>query len=93
MKVLILSKEISEQNKKNLKKLMFLFSDVDLIQVDKIKWSNIEYNRNNKSYTGIINICYLVLNDLLLSTDDGEYRLASFFSEKKMYSLYEKFVL
>lgn len=93
MKVLILSKEISEQNKKNLKKLMFIFSDVDLIQVDKIKWSNIEYNRNNKSYTGIINICYLVLNDLLLSTDDGEYRLASFFSEKKMYSLYEKFVL
>ncbi|MGM9532445.1 5-methylcytosine-specific restriction endonuclease system specificity protein McrC [Intestinibacter sp.] len=93
IKALILSKDISEQNKKNLKKLMFLFSDVDLIGVDKIRWSDIDYNRNNKSYISIINICYLVLNDLLLSTDDGQYRLANFFSEKKMYSLYEKFVL
>ena len=93
IKILILSKDISEQNRKNLKRIMFLFSDVDLIEVEKIKWRGIAYNRNNKSYVAIINICYLILNDLLISTDDGEYRLAKFLSEKKMYSLYEKFVL
>lgn len=89
MHILILSKDISLENKKNLKKLIFLFSDVDLIEVKKIKWSKIK----NKNYRVIINICYLILNDLLLSTDDGEYRLARFFSEKKIYSIYEKFIL
>lgn len=93
MKVLILSKDISYQNKKNLKKLMVLFSDVDVIEINKIRWRNIKYNKSNTNYIGIINICYLVLSDLLLSTDDGQYRLARFFSENKMYNLYEKFVL
>lgn len=93
MKVLILSKDISYQNKNNLKKLMVLFSDVDVIEINKIRWRNIKYNKSNTNYIGIINICYLVLSDLLLSTDDGQYRLARFFSENKMYNLYEKFVL
>ncbi len=91
--ILILSKDISPKNKNNLKKLLFLFSDIDLINVDKIRWNKIQYSKNNKNYRIIMNVCYLILHDLLLSTDDGDYKLSRFFSEKKMYSIYEKFIL
>ena len=57
--ILILSKDLSPENKKNLKKLIFLFSDVDLVEVKKIRWTKIK----NKNYRVIINICYLILND------------------------------
>ncbi len=93
MYVLVLSKDISLQNKKNLKKLVLLFCDVNLLQPNEIRWSDIKYNKNNTNYTGIINLCYLVLNDLLMTTEDGEYKISRFISEKKMHSIYEKFVL
>lgn len=91
--VLVLSKDISPQNKKDLKKLFILFSDVDIIHPRNINWKNIKFNRNNRNYIGIINICYLILNDLLMTTKEGEYKISQFLSEKKIYSIYEKFVL
>jgi len=41
----------------------------------------------------LINICYLVIEGLLLTTTVGEIKLANYFDEQKMHSLYEKFVL
>ena len=93
MYVLVLSKDISSQNKKNLKKLVLLFSNVNTLKVNEIRWNDIKYNRHNSNYSGIINICYLILNDLLMTTEDGEYKVAESLSEKKMCSIYEKFVL
>lgn len=47
----------------------------------------------NLTYRMIISICQLVLEGMLLTTDDGEYRLASFLDEQRMCRLYEKFIL
>lgn len=57
MYVLVLSKDISSQNKKNLKKLVLLFSNVNTLKVNEIRWNDIKYNRHNSNYSGIINIC------------------------------------
>ena len=72
---------------------MLLFYNVNTLKANEIRWNDIKYNRHNANYSGIINICYLILNDLLMTTEDGEYKVAEFLSEKKMYSIYEKFVL
>ena len=40
-----------------------------------------------------MNICYFVLDGLLLTTEKGEYKFASFMDEQKMCRLYEKFIL
>ena len=41
----------------------------------------------------LIGLCQLILEGMLLSTDRGVYRLASFMDEQRMFQLYEKFIL
>jgi 5-methylcytosine-specific restriction enzyme subunit McrC len=41
----------------------------------------------------LLNICYFVLDGLLLSTDKGQYKMAMFLDEQHMSQLFEKFVL
>ena len=41
----------------------------------------------------LLGVCQLVLEGMLLTTGNGEYRLASFVDEQRMSRLYEKFIL
>lgn len=78
--------------KKSLKKLLLNFSHVDEIDVTSIIWSTISYQRNNATYRTLINICYLIINGLLLTEKKGEHKLQSYLDDVRMCLLYEKFV-
>lgn len=41
----------------------------------------------------LISLCQLVLEGMLQTTDEGEYRLATFIDQQRMNRLFEKFVL
>ena len=41
----------------------------------------------------LISLCQLLIQGMLMTTEDGEYRLASFIDEQRMSRLYEKFIL
>ena len=41
----------------------------------------------------LISLCQLILEGMLLTTDSGEHKLASFIDEQRMCRLYEKFIL
>lgn len=84
---------MSEDYKTDLKKEMLFFSNVDTIDPASIRWSSIRFQRNNNTYRMLISLCQLVLEGMLMSTDSGEYRLASFVDEQRMSRLYEKFIL
>lgn len=90
MKVLIKT-DISKSQKKELKKLLVYFKDVDTLNPYMINWK-ISHNRNNKTYEMLISICYLVIRGLLQSNVDGDTRLREFIDEKNMSRLYEKFI-
>lgn len=89
---LLLHSKISKQRKKNLRKLMLYFDEVELIDLHTINW-NIKYNRNNQTYRMLILICYLVVKGLLQTQVDGHTKLMDFFDEQRMCRLYEKFIL
>lgn len=89
---LLLYSKISKQRKKNLRKLMLYFDEVELIDLHTINW-NIKYNRNNQTYRMLISICYLVVKGLLQTQVDGHTKLMDFFDEQRMCRLYEKFIL
>ena len=93
MMILVRQKTVKPDRKVLLKKNLILFENVDMIEPDQIRWDGIRYQRNNQSYRMLMNICYLVLGSLLLSTDKGETKLAVFLDERSMHSLYEKFIL
>ena len=93
MKILVRQKTVKQEHKVVLKKNLVFFDNVDEIEPGLIKWDRIRYQKNNQSYRMLMNVCFLVLDGLLLSTDKGEMKLAAFLDDRAMHSLYEKFIL
>ena len=89
---LLLKSDIPKKRKKELRKILVFFNEIDIIDLNKINW-NFQYNRNNQSYRMIISICYLVVKGLLQTTSDGQMKLMDFLNEQQMNRLYEKFIL
>ena len=90
--LLLLKGDISKSRKKELRKLMVFFEDVDVIDLYSVNW-NMQYNRNNQTYRMLISICYLVFKGLLQTQSDGTTKLMDFLDEQRMHRLYEKFIL
>lgn len=89
---LLLCSDISKARKKELRKLIVFFGEVERLDVHNISW-NLQYNRNNQTYRMLISICYLILKGLLQTNSDGTKRLMDFIDEQRMSRLYEKFIL
>lgn len=91
--LLIRSPNVAGQQKRALKKVMLYFENVDTIDPRHVQWQAVRYNRNNATYKMLINICYLVISGLLLTTEDGQRKLSRFVDDQRMHRLYEKFIL
>ena len=90
--ILIKNHNVDSEYKSELKKSLLYFSNVSDISVSLIKWATLRFQRNNQSYKMLMNICYLVIDGLLLSTQSGEYSMATFIDDQHMHSLYESFI-
>ena len=91
--ILLRHSQVKTTYKDELKKEMLFFSNVDTIEPSLIRWRAFRFHRNNNTYQMLISICELILEGMLLSTERGPYKLASFMDENKMFHLYEKFIL
>ena len=91
--LLLRNAKVKTEYKNDLKKKMLFFSNVDMLEPTSIKWSVIRFQRNNQTYRVLISICQLIIEGMLITTDAGDYRLASFVDEQRMCRLYEKFIL
>lgn len=89
---LLIRSKIRPVQKKELRKLLVFFGDVESLDVREINWK-LQYNRNNQSYRMLINVCYLVVKGLLQSNSAGATKLMNFLDEQRMCRLYEKFIL
>lgn len=90
--ILLLKSELTGKQKKEIKKLLIYFADVEEIDVRSIDW-NIHYSRTDQTYQFLITICQLTVKGLLQTQSDGSYKLMNFFDEQRMSRLYEKFIL
>lgn len=83
---------VKPDRKAALKKILVFFDGIDLLEPSGIQWSRLRYQRNNKNYELLMNICYFVLDGMLQTTEKGGYKMAAF-SDDHMSRLYEKFIL
>ncbi len=90
--LLLLKADINKERKKELKKLLGYFSEVEPLDARKINW-RIKYNRNNQTYHLLVSICELAVKGLLNTTTAGERKLMNFSNEQALCKLYEKFIL
>ena len=85
--------QVDAEYKGDLKKEMLFFANVDMIEPSTIKWTTIRFQRSNQSYRMLISLCQFILEGMLLTTEQGEYKISSFVDEQRMCRLYEKFIL
>ena len=93
MMLLLHHGNVNQKNKKLLRKLLLYFQNVTAVDPFHIGWNTVNYPRNSPSYKMLIHICQLIIKGLLLSTENGQYKLLQFLDDQQMYRLYEKFVL
>ena len=89
---LLIRSDITKVRKKELRKLLVFFGEVEPLNVYDINWQ-LQYNRNNQSYRMLISVCYLVVKGLLQSNTSGGTKLMDFLDEQRMCRLYERFIL
>lgn len=90
--LLLHSKNVGGDNKKQLKKVLLYFSNVETINCRTINWGRLQYNRNNASYKILMNICYLIITGMLVSEKEGNVLLNRYIDDQQMHILYEKFI-
>lgn len=91
--LLLRTDEVKSRQKNRLRRELLYFSNVSTIRLANVRWNNIRYDRNNGSYRLLINICHLVVDNQLMSDQQGKVRLQNFTDSQAMSHLYEKFVL
>ena len=83
-----------ERSGKRLKRALSFFGDVDTLDIHRIRWSALRYERNNQHYLMLINVCKFVVDGLLLDeARSGNRRIREMeIDEDNMASLYEGFI-
>lgn len=92
LSLLCRERSVSPVRRAKLKQLMPFFLEVDEIDIRNIRWNSFVYQRNNQVYRMLINICYFIIDGMLMTTETGKYRMATF-SDEHMCRLFERFVL
>lgn len=69
------------------------FQDIEIIKLEKSHFSRISYHRNNRFYKLIIDICEMIYDETLVTSQRGETLFKDFIRDNRMASLYEKFIL
>lgn len=90
--ILLLKAKIDLSRKKELRKLLVFFDEVETLDIHNINW-RIQYNRNNQSYRMLVSVCWLVIKGLLQTKTDRSVKMMDYLDEQKMHRLYEKFIL
>lgn len=92
MKLLVRDRSVDPKRKKDLKRLLIHFSEIDEIgNPRQIQWAAIRFQRNNQNYEMLLNICRFVLENRIQTRARGEYRVASF-TDDQMARVYELFL-
>ncbi len=91
-KSLLGNPDVKKERKRQLKTLEPFIAKVSEIDYKTIDWKSLVYQRNNRDYRLIINVCRFYLDEMMLSTADGK-KMAPIFSDKHMETVYERFLL
>jgi len=90
--ILAKSQRVKKENKTSIHKSLIFLQDVRTISLSEINWSVIGINRNNENYMMLLNICRLVIDSYLPTTEKGKMKMWRF-SDQKMEMLYQHFIL
>lgn len=89
--LLMRNKDLQQKQKSQLRTILSFFNNVDEINLRNVKWNKLKFQRNNQTYKMLMNICYFIIDSTIMTTDVGNYHIATF-CENHMNKLFERFV-
>ena len=90
--ILIRHSDVNCKRKAKLKNLMLFFQNVQTIDARAIHWDALRFDRNNRRYRMLLYLCFFILKEWLMTTEEGKFKLREF-SDEHMEKLFGKFVL
>lgn len=90
--LLLKHSKVKQRRKNSIRKLLPFFAAVRTTDLKLVRWDALSFDRNSRTYQMLLYLCYFIVDEMLLTTERGEYRLHSF-SDERMCRLFEKFVL
>lgn len=92
LSILLKQENVHQERKIAIKRLLMHMGSIDTVNPYNLRRDMFKFHRNNQSYLMLLQICYFVLDGLLLSEEKGKHKLADYFDEQRMSSLFERFV-
>ncbi|MCD8310296.1 MAG: 5-methylcytosine-specific restriction endonuclease system specificity protein McrC [Prevotellaceae bacterium] len=90
--LLLRNPDVTHARRAKLRYLLPFFKEVDETDIHHIRWDSLVYHRNNQTYPMLMNVCRFIIESMLLTTEGGAYRMATF-RDERMSRLFEHFVL
>ena len=92
--LLLKSTQVSESRRARLRGAIAALQGVETItNPSQIRWSELRYHRNNRSYELLMNVCYLVIQQRLVDPTNADLNLALFDDKQWFSALFENFIL
>lgn len=92
MLLLLKNAKLRKDNRANLRVLLRNLDAIDSVDLRTIPWSTLDRRSKSPLYDMLINICYFVYSNLLISQTAGKLKVLEF-TDDAMNKVFEKFVL
>lgn len=93
MELILSNPEISSITKKEVKKHLIFFTDIDSKPPTKENRSRLIFNRNNMIYKLLISIAVMIYEGTSVNEEEGFNTFKDFFREEQMQKVFEMFIL
>lgn len=90
---LLRQKDVTLNTKKDIRRLIFYFSNIQTIDPLFINWRALKYHRHDKGYGILLNVCSFILHYLLPSERSGTRKFFHVEEAMEKFRLFEKFIL
>lgn len=85
--------DIDKAIKRDLKKQLLFFADIDEVAPTKSNRQKLVFNRNNVTYKLLIHIAIMLYDNTSINEDDGNTVFKDFFRQEQMCRVFELFIL
>lgn len=93
IRYLVKVEDLNDDLRFKLAEILFWFDDVEYIPLIKSNFHRVQLNRNNAFYGFLLNVCELIVDNLLVSEKTGKVCFREFRKDtRQMRNLYELFV-
>ncbi len=91
---LLYAADLDERIRDNIRKVLRRFPRIQILDLSPFVFDQIKIHRNNRFYEFLLNVCQLIYENQLPNEEEGTWTFSDVTrDEKKMATLFEKFVL